>query len=438
MMRLEPHLHTHTRTFEELAAQPHEPRHWISLIRDSANGALSDELDRLLNGLSASLDRLLVEHSGLTEELLAAYEQIGVVFEVSRQFPTVQHEAAVVELFVDNLQRSFAGRSVWAARRGARGVWTHTLRRPVQAEWLHKLLDCVAAEPTVRVDVPQDPAAPYAEAMAGSVFAGDDFVCAIVMTRPEGVREFRASDMGLLQSLTTFCGDLIRNHRLVRELRGMSIAMVRSLVNAVDQKDEYTSGHSLRVAFYATLLGRELKLSDAKLQMLQWSALLHDVGKIGIRDSVLKKEGKLTEEEFTHMKEHPVRSHKVVSEVPQLADALAGVLHHHERWDGKGYPAGLIGEAIPVQARIIQIADIFDALTSNRSYRSAFSWSKALAILEQEAGTTVDPELRRRFDALIRHRLENKPGAWERLVQQGNDFVQDTESDGEVHDGVES
>ncbi len=241
---------------------------------------------------------------------------------------------------------------------------------------------------------------------------------------------FAASDMGLLQSLTTFCGDLIRKKRLVGELHTMSIAMVRALVNAVDQKDEYTSGHSLRVAFFATLIGRELNLPEKELQMLQWSALLHDVGKIGIRDDVLKKAGKLTDEEFAHMKEHPVRSHRVVQQVPQLSDALAGVLHHHERFDGKGYPLGLAGEDIPLQARIIQIADVFDALTSTRSYRSAFQWTKALQIMQEEAGKTLDPRLQQLFDGMMRNRLEGSDNAWEQLVAKANQFIADTAVEG--------
>jgi HD-GYP domain-containing protein (c-di-GMP phosphodiesterase class II) len=157
--------------------------------------------------------------------------------------------------------------------------------------------------------------------------------------------------------------------------------------------------------------------------MLQWSALLHDVGKIGIRDDILNKQGKLTPEEFRHIQEHPVRSHRVVQQVPQLAAALDGVLYHHERFDGSGYPAGLQGEEIPLQARIIQIADVFDALTSSRSYRPAYDWRKALEILREEAGKTVDPGLQQVFDRHMRAVLESDPKAWERKVERANQFA---------------
>ena len=160
--------------------------------------------------------------------------------------------------------------------------------------------------------------------------------------------------------------------------------------------------------------------------MLQWSALLHDVGKIGIRDDVLKKTGKLTKEEFDHIKEHPVRSYQVVEGIPHLAGALDGVLYHHERIDGTGYPEGLVGDEIPLQARIIQIADIFDALTSNRSYRSAYGWSQALGILREGSGTTSDPHLVKLFECAVRDAIGNDPDGWDRLIEQAERFSEAT------------
>lgn len=389
---------------------------------------------QMLSGLEEALERVLIEHEGMSQELLSVYEQLGVVFEVSRRLSVVRGERKVVELFLDSLRRTFHHHALWVAERGADGFWRpHDSQYPI-ASWLPEILDRAAQSRRVQVEASMAGCGDQriAEIMVGPVFSGDAFVCSIVLIRDidSPASPFQASDMGLLQSLTTFCGDLIRKKRLIGELHTMSIAMVRALVNAVDQKDEYTSGHSLRVAYFATLIGRELKLEEKELQMLQWSALLHDVGKIGIRDDVLKKAGKLTDEEFDHMKEHPVRSHRVVQQVPQLAGALAGVLHHHERYDGKGYPRGLAGEAIPLQARIIQIADVFDALTSNRSYRAAFSWTKALTIMAEEAGKTVDSRLQQLFDALIRKRLEHGAEAWDQLVAEANRFVADAGVDG--------
>ncbi|MHC4696619.1 MAG: HD-GYP domain-containing protein [Planctomycetota bacterium] len=382
------------------------------------------ELDRLVWNASEAADRIVCEHLGMAEELLSVYEQLGVVFEVTRKLSTVQHESEMVALFVESLRRSFDRRMVIVAKPQAHGGWVTQECDIAIGAWIEAAMQRAHDEAAVVVE--QSPEGNtqslVAEVMVGPVFAGAAFVCAILLTRARSVQAFRACDMMLMESLGAFCGDLISVHRLGHELREMSITTVLSLVNAVDQKDEYTSGHSLRVGYYATLLGRRLNMGETDLQMLQWSALLHDVGKIGIRDEVLKKKGKLTEEEFDHIREHPVRSHRVVKQVPQLAKALDGVRYHHEHFDGSGYPEGLAGENIPLEARIIQIADVFDALTSSRSYRSAYDWPKALAILRDEAGKTVDHHLQTTFDSLIREKLEGDPHAWETLIRTAEQF----------------
>jgi len=405
----------------------------------------SSDLTAVLPALSTSVDQLMTEHQGMADELLCLYEQLGIIFEITRKLAGVQNESDVLGLFLGSLRRSFEERTVSVARRRP-GGWALESDEPTNEggpskrdaeesdssrsvnDWLRGLLDraTISGAPGVIVEPvpPRTMPDAIAEVMIAPVTSGDALVCALVFLRTQRSPVFRASEMMLIESLTTFCGDLIRSHRLVRELREMSVAMVRALVNAVDQKDEYTCGHSLRVAYYATTLGQRLGLGEVDLQMLQWASLLHDVGKIGIRDNVLKKEGKLTPEEFGHIKEHPVRSHKVVQEVPQLLQALDGILHHHERYDGSGYPAGLKGEQIPLQARIIQIADVFDALTSNRSYRKAYDWQRALGILHEEAGKTVDPRLQETFDALIREALKDDSTAWERMVERANRFMQ--------------
>lgn len=414
-------------------------RAWLAMLRTScADFPGHSDVDVLMRGLSRSIDRVLQEHRGMSEELIGAYEQLGVVFEVTRNLSSVEGEGEVLKLFEDSLRRSFAEAKVRiltvrqladSASNGQAGVVEPGLREQVKSARetgkvaVHRGMHGANGVECSAGTLPIEPVT--GEVMVAPVFAGQDFVGAIVLEQGSSEDAFRACDMLLVGALSTFCGDLLRSHRLVRELREMSLVMVRALVNAVDQKDEYTSGHSIRVGFFATLLGRRLGLSESDLQMLQWSALLHDVGKIGIRDDVLKKNARLTDSEFRHIKEHPVRSHKVVQQVPQLARALDGILHHHEHYDGSGYPSGLVGEAIPLQARIIQIADVFDALTSSRSYRPANEWRAALTILSAEAGKTVDPRLREIFDTLIREEIGSDPNGWESLLGRANCFAQD-------------
>lgn len=384
------------------------------------------EFQSTFQSLSERLADLEAEHSGMADELLTVYEQLGIVFEVAHQLPELRSETRILDMFQTSLSRTFRHCRTKMYRPDSQGVLVDP--DGSMNPWLQELMQRACADQRTRVKRPSQDArcgADVVEVMVSPVFSGDEFVGANVLLRPSDTPEFRASDMMLIESLSLFCGDMIRNHRLLAEMRGMAISMVRSLVSAVDQKDAYTSGHSVRVGYFATMLARGIDLPREELQLLQWSALLHDVGKIGIRDDVLKKEGRLTDEEFDHMKEHPVRSWQVVKGVPQLAGALDGVRHHHEKFDGTGYPDGLVGEGIPLQARIILVADIFDALTSNRSYRSAFSWEKALKILEEEEGRVNDPRLRRTFDRLMRASIDEKDGGWEALIAEAEAFALD-------------
>ena len=364
----------------------------------------STKVDSLMQAMHTELSLILREHGGMTEELLRTYEQLGIVFEVTRKLPTVNTEKEVIRLFIDSLRVTYSDFSIWSVFRiNDELEWTND--NGGRCDGPSSVASSVVGESieTGRVTVRSCSADGLSteEILSAPVFSGTDFVYAIVLTHNNGVRSFDTSDMSLFEALALFCGDLIRNHRLMEELRTLSVDLVRALVSAIDQKDEYTSGHSNRVGHYAKLLGRDLGLGDEEIQMLEWSALLHDVGKIGIRDDVLKKQGKLTPDEFRHIQEHPVRSYEVVRKIPQLRDALDGVRHHHEHWDGKGYPDRLAGEGIPLQARIVQVADIFDALTTSRSYRAAFDWQTALGILQREAGTTVDPHLVEVFSNMI-------------------------------------
>jgi putative nucleotidyltransferase with HDIG domain len=168
----------------------------------------------------------------------------------------------------------------------------------------------------------------------------------------------------------------------------------------LDARDPYTAGHSLRVAEYSVEIARAAGLADDQVELLRKSALLHDIGKIGIRDDVLLKEGRLTEEEFDKIKQHPVIGVHILSQVHlpmKLQPILPGVKYHHERYDGKGYPEGLAGEAIPVFGRIMAIADAYDAMTSDRPYRKGMPVEKALAILEDGSGTQWDASFTQLF-----------------------------------------
>jgi HD-GYP domain-containing protein (c-di-GMP phosphodiesterase class II) len=178
--------------------------------------------------------------------------------------------------------------------------------------------------------------------------------------------------------------------RAAEENRELFIGTVKALAAAIDGKDPYTRGHSERVARFSMAIGERLNLPDDELEKLRVSALLHDVGKIAIDDKVLKKPAALTDEEFEVMKQHPQKGYKIMSQIPAMKDFLPGMYMHHEMINGQGYPQGLKGDEIPLQARIVSVADTFDAMTTDRPYQKAFTLEAALERIESFVGTRYD------------------------------------------------
>ena len=175
------------------------------------------------------------------------------------------------------------------------------------------------------------------------------------------------------------------------------------MAKLVEAKDAYTEHHVERVAQMAIRLGEALELPAEALDSLRRGALVHDIGKIGVSEAILKKPGPLTQGEFAEMKRHVIIGEEICHPLRTLRGALPIIRHHHERWDGHGYPDGLAGEAIPLLARIVTVADVFDALTSDRPYRAALSRTQAIEIIKQEAGAHLDPHIVALFLELVNH-----------------------------------
>jgi HD-GYP domain-containing protein (c-di-GMP phosphodiesterase class II) len=180
--------------------------------------------------------------------------------------------------------------------------------------------------------------------------------------------------------------------RAAEENKALFMGSIQMLSGAVDEKDPYTRGHSDRVTKYSLLIAQEMKLDPGFLELLRISAQLHDVGKIGIEDRILKKPGALTPEEFEIMKTHTTKGANILRPVPQLREMLPGIELHHESLNGRGYPYGLKGDQIPPMARIIAVADTFDALTTNRPYQKAHDPVDALKIINNLSGQKLDPD----------------------------------------------
>ena len=209
----------------------------------------------------------------------------------------------------------------------------------------------------------------------------------------------------LAQTFNNMAGDIesyiARLKQAAEENRELFLGSIRMLAAAIDEKDPYTRGHSDRVAKYSVMIGQQLGLSAEELDKLRISALLHDVGKIGVDDRVLKKPGALSAEEFQIMKQHPSKGANIMRPVAQLKDMLPGIELHHEHIDGKGYPYGLKGEEIPLMARIISVSDTLDAMTTNRPYQSAREIDDALQVIHKNAGSKFDPKVVEALEAVV-------------------------------------
>jgi len=203
--------------------------------------------------------------------------------------------------------------------------------------------------------------------------------------------EFTEQDLDTLVCVASTAAITIENNRLQKSVLDAYKSTIKALAAAIDAKDPYTRGHSQRVVEYALLIGHSLSFCQDELNVIEYAGILHDVGKIGIPDRILTKPGKLTAEEYSIVRKHPVMSANIIDGVPFLKAVQGPVLHHHERYDGTGYPEGLNGEEIPLGARILAVADTFDTITTNRPYHAALSIDFAIKELHKCAGNQLCP-----------------------------------------------
>jgi diguanylate cyclase (GGDEF)-like protein len=234
-----------------------------------------------------------------------------------------------------------------------------------------------------------------ANAVAMPVYIADEFDGALICAKDDG--DFSDYDDDLLLALGDHAGAVLDNSQMRSELRAAYVGTVRSLADAIEAKDPAVRTHSEEVARYVSAVAARMDLDPRRREELLFASLLHDVGKIGISDRILFKPDRLTREEFNIVKLHPRIGHRIVSAIPALTSLAPAVLHHHERFDGSGYPMGLEGERIPLEARIVGVADSFSAMVADRPYARGRSAQEACAELERCAGTQFDPEVVRLF-----------------------------------------
>jgi putative nucleotidyltransferase with HDIG domain len=224
----------------------------------------------------------------------------------------------------------------------------------------------------------------------------------IITDTPEG--DITSRDLSLLTILAKQAGLAIENVKLYESIKKDQIAIIKALAATVDAKDHYTLGHSQKVSEYSAIIAEEMGLSDTDIEIIKYAALLHDIGKIALPDDIIKKPSRLSGQEFEIVQKHPIIGAKIIKELESLAPMVPIVLHHHERFDGRGYPDGLKGDDIPIGARIVHVTDAYDTMVSARAYRDMLPPELAISELRKNAGTQFDPKIVDIFITSLRKR----------------------------------
>jgi len=351
----------------------------------------------------------------LAKQLAEAYEQISFLYRLTREMTALDSPKQFVTALCKQLHHLLAYR--WIAvryvpsRLAIQGLEREVIVEgelpfpaPMFSELSSHLIEAWQADDWTHVLEPDSNAI---ASLAGSqivveeVTYDDCVIGALLAGNKEGEdTDWSTADSQLLDAAAGILGAFHQNVIRYEELRSLFMGSVRALTATVDAKDPYTRGHSDRVAHLARQLALAAKLGEEEAERVFLAGVVHDVGKIGVPEAILRKPGKLSDEEFDHIKAHPVTGFNILKDIPQMADLLPGVLHHHERWDGKGYPRGLAGEEIPLMARLLALPDSFDAMSSNRAYRPALPREKVLEEIRNCAGTQFDPKLASRFVTL--------------------------------------
>ncbi|MBW2569821.1 MAG: HD domain-containing protein [Deltaproteobacteria bacterium] len=221
---------------------------------------------------------------------------------------------------------------------------------------------------------------------------------AVVIVFEEDEDFIRQQTLKLLHIIVDFFSLSLENAYLFDDLKSAYFYTIKAITNSIEARDPYTKGHSERVARFSKAIAEELHWNKNEIELIDWGGMLHDVGKIGIPDSILNKPAKLTDEEYNHIKSHPLIGAQIIKDISFLKPVTPYILEHHERFDGKGYPRGIAGEDISIKGRLLAVADTFDAMTSDRPYRKALKPENALKEIARNTGTQFDPEIAWAFE----------------------------------------
>lgn len=347
-----------------------------------------------------------VEKRALVNETLNKYKEITLLYDMVEKVSSCLDTKEVARLVIEEARRVIRLSSVSVlllnketnvleliADHGHELEVTTTVERGVG------IAGCVWASGRAEIvnDVNADPrfvsgAVRISSMMCAPLKAKDAVVGVIKIGNSQPV-VYTAEELKIFTTLASLAAVAIENASLYEQLKDAFYTTVYTLAETIEKRDPYTGNHTKRVMEYSLAIGRTLGLPEEEMTRLQLGAVLHDIGKIGVRDNVLLKESALTDEEFEQIKMHTIYGEEIISAIAQLRSAVPGVKQHHEKHNGRGYPQGLKGAEIDITARIIAVADSFDAMTSNRPYRKGLSLDEAFEELRKYSGSQFDPEI---------------------------------------------
>ncbi len=390
-------------------------RNWLSSQADCLPGQdprrLVIDLNLLLSLLSERTRVAAAEQelNSLSVQLANAYEELTLIEQITGGMRVNRGSADFFHQACLDVMQVISLRGMGVALQNDRCREHPVLYGEIDLEehMVHRLGDQLVSAvrerkgPLLVNSIASDPAfgwlAAYARRLIAVPLQRGDQVLGCLFGLDKATGDFDSVDSKLLTSIANESAIYLENALLFGDVHDLMMGLLHALTSAVDAKDAYTCGHSERVALVGRHLAVQVGLSEDDVEKVYMAGLLHDVGKIGVPESVLQKTGRLTPEEFEQIKKHPQIGARILADVKQLEGVVPGVLHHHERYDGHGYPAGLSGKDIPLFGRIICLADCFDAMTSSRTYRKALPLEVAMAEIRRCSGTQFDPALAEAF-----------------------------------------